>query len=180
MYAKRMKLYDEVRTYRARAKNQVVDVEKVKPNELKAMRYLRGAKPNVFSKLIGVPMDEMIAYENSEEDYVPKEIATRYVVALEILPNEHMRLRKLMNGETKEYERDRAIPFKTKKEVLERDNNKCTKCGSAETLQIHHVERFSKGGSHDVDNLVVLCVSCHAEEHKGEQGYHLLKAKVGE
>ncbi len=47
--------------------------------------------------------------------------------------------------------------------VLKRDKNKCTKCGSADNLVVHHKH-------YDMDtltyyDLVTLCRSCHKIEH---------------
>jgi len=64
---------------------------------------------------------------------------------------------------------------------------KCSKCGSKEKLEFHHVDRSTKKVdigkilSHDIDKVVteiakcvLLCSSCHHKEHiaKGEWGSH--------
>ena len=36
--------------------------------------------------------------------------------------------------------------------------------------------KHSEWGSNDSDNLMLLCASCHAEEHKNEHVYRVLKA----
>lgn len=45
----------------------------------------------------------------------------------------------------------------------------CEKCKSEGryTLasEIHHIIPLSKGGTHDLDNLMPLCKSCHAKIH---------------
>jgi 5-methylcytosine-specific restriction endonuclease McrA len=74
---------------------------------------------------------------------------------------------------------ERYIPTKIKTEVFERDNGECTLCGSDEKLHYHHITRFSDGGAHTVDNLKLLCVACHAEEHKDERSYHMLVKMAG-
>ena len=32
-------------------------------------------------------------------------------------------------------------------------------------LQVHHIEERSEGGTHEEDNLIATCISCHAEVH---------------
>jgi len=56
--------------------------------------------------------------------------------------------------------RKKAEWWSIRKQVLARDNFKCTKCGSTEKLEIHH--KRSKGGN-GLDNLETLCQKCHEE-----------------
>lgn len=83
-------------------------------------------------------------------------------------------------GESKLKETSRYLTVETRKKVNERYNNKCAVCYSEEDLHYHHIEYFSEGGSNEVDNLMLLCASCHAEEHKGEKAYYVLRAIVRE
>jgi group II intron reverse transcriptase/maturase len=46
--------------------------------------------------------------------------------------------------------------------VLERDGHRCTQCGSAENLHVHHCRARRRGGTHQMDNLQTLCECCHA------------------
>jgi len=48
-------------------------------------------------------------------------------------------------------------------EVLERDNDTCQKCGSTEQIHIHHIDWDED--NNDLDNLVLLCNSCHQKLH---------------
>lgn len=48
-----------------------------------------------------------------------------------------------------------------KQKILERDGEKCLKCGSQEKLTMQHVIPFSKGGETTSRNLVTLCESCN-------------------
>ena len=49
--------------------------------------------------------------------------------------------------------------------------NCCTQCGKCETrstpLHVHHIIPVSKGGSHRLSNLEVLCEKCHQRKHHG-------------
>ena len=52
--------------------------------------------------------------------------------------------------------------------AFERDGWRCTKCGSREKLQAHHIEpvpksRFDPTVVHRVENLETLCVTCHSK-----------------
>jgi len=44
---------------------------------------------------------------------------------------------------------------------------KCEKCGAVTGLVYHHIVPLNVGGSNDVSNIQVLCVSCHRAIHKG-------------
>lgn len=55
--------------------------------------------------------------------------------------------------------------------VLERDDYKCTECGSTNKLIVHHKDgngRGSKIKNNELDNLVTLCRSCHVNVHRKE------------
>ena len=52
-------------------------------------------------------------------------------------------------------------------EILERDGNKCVKCGETKRLHVHHLS-YTKGRDaweYPNDNLVTLCRGCHRAEH---------------
>ncbi len=40
-------------------------------------------------------------------------------------------------------------------------------CRSTRCLEIHHIVARSLGGTHDAENLIVLCDGCHAAHHRG-------------
>ena len=50
--------------------------------------------------------------------------------------------------------------------VLERDGWRCQKCGSLESLQVHHEIKRSHQGNDALANLVTLCAYCHLAEHR--------------
>jgi hypothetical protein len=56
--------------------------------------------------------------------------------------------------------------------AFERDGWKCTRCGSRENLQTHHIEPIPKGAfnpnvMHRLENLRTLCETCHHSLPKG-------------
>jgi len=55
------------------------------------------------------------------------------------------------------------VSASTRRQVLERVQHRCSRCGSSECLQLHHKRPRMIGGMNDPDNLVVLCRHCHME-----------------
>jgi 5-methylcytosine-specific restriction endonuclease McrA len=51
------------------------------------------------------------------------------------------------------------IPLSVRAQVVERQGNKCLRCGEVKTLQMHHRHKLSQGGSHD--SVIGLCLECH-------------------
>ena len=49
--------------------------------------------------------------------------------------------------------------------ILNRDGNKCVRCGSNNNLRIHHIKPVDLEGSNELDNLETLCSTCHKSEH---------------
>lgn len=74
------------------------------------------------------------------------------------------RHRKIGEGNT------RYIPVQVKAHIWERDQGKCTKCGSSKKLEIDHIKPFAAGGKSIAENLRLLCWGCNqraALEHFG-------------
>lgn len=62
---------------------------------------------------------------------------------------------------------------KTRELVWQRDQGRCQTCGSDRYLCVHHRD-FQKD-NHDLDNLVLLCRSCHTiahVEHQKDEACH--------
>lgn len=55
--------------------------------------------------------------------------------------------------------------------VLLKYNNECTKCGTKENLCVHHVIKMKPDDANynDIENLTVLCRSCHLSHHRREK-----------
>lgn len=50
--------------------------------------------------------------------------------------------------------------------VLMRDDFKCRKCGTTEPpFDVHHVIHRGKGGSDNLENLILICRRDHDKEH---------------
>ena len=51
--------------------------------------------------------------------------------------------------------------------ALNRADGVCEKCRSRGELQVHHRKPVAQGGAiFDINNLIVLCRSCHLEAHR--------------
>ena len=48
----------------------------------------------------------------------------------------------------------------------ERDSWRCTSCGKAAILEVHHVVAVKDGGTDSLDNLETKCRSCHIAHHR--------------
>lgn len=125
---------------------------------------------------------ELLYFQDNNFEKVIKELGIsrkRLVRQHNLIVDEVIELMGMNIYEKKKYESDyRYIPVNVKRQVFERDEGKCSKCGSDEKLHYHHIKRFSEGGTHSVNNLTLLCVSCHAREHKGERAYKMLKSNI--
>jgi len=54
-----------------------------------------------------------------------------------------------------------------KKQVIERDGERCNECLERGHLHLDHIEPLSKGGSNKLINLQLLCENCHSKKHGG-------------
>ena len=55
---------------------------------------------------------------------------------------------------------------KLHRRVLERDQWTCQNSGSTTELQVHHIHFRSHLGDDVEENLITLCVGCHARAHE--------------
>ena len=61
-----------------------------------------------------------------------------------------------------------TIPPRIRREVLARDQHRCTApgCGRTHFLEVHHIVSRQSGGSNQPQNLKTLCGSCHRLWHE--------------
>ena len=64
---------------------------------------------------------------------------------------------------------DRPPDWDYRRKFLLNKQNYCNSCGALEHLHIHHIRPFSAGGTHELINLMVLCETCHSNEHGGRK-----------
>lgn len=65
----------------------------------------------------------------------------------------------------------KKIPVKNRRIVEQRSGGVCESCGDRPASDVHHRQYLSRGGSHDVHNLIHLCgvgntSGCHGRAHK--------------
>ena len=82
--------------------------------------------------------------------------------------------------ETKELRNiSRTIPRVTQFRVLKRENQICSKCGSSvidKDIEFDHIIPWSKGGSSDEHNVMLLCRNCNRKKGKKFEDEHLIKS----
>jgi hypothetical protein len=59
--------------------------------------------------------------------------------------------------------------WKSRRERVWARDGSCVACGSSWNLQVHHVTPLSRGGSNRIENLRLLCETCHKVEHGGKE-----------
>ncbi|MBW6510434.1 MAG: HNH endonuclease [Desulfuromonadales bacterium] len=81
----------------------------------------------------------------------------------------------LLEADRQSPEHDRSIPDPVKRDVLRRDNYKCTVCqwshdewnrSDPRHLELHHKKHHAQGGDNTASNLVTVCTVCHDEIHR--------------
>ena len=50
------------------------------------------------------------------------------------------------------------------KKIIERDEDKCRKCGQIGNLTVHHIVPYKISKDDSAKNLITLCKRCHAKE----------------
>lgn len=62
-----------------------------------------------------------------------------------------------------------TIPPATRRQVMRRDGGRCIApgCRNHRFLDAHHLQPKSEGGSHDADNIGILCGNHHDQVHAG-------------
>ncbi len=85
------------------------------------------------------------------------------------------------------------IPPGIRAAVLDRDDYKCSYCGSTSNLTIDHVVPVSNGGTSSIENLRTLCGQCnlskgsgvrpvtiHSEKYRARNSSHILSHIIGD
>ncbi len=67
--------------------------------------------------------------------------------------------------------------IRTGKRMILEVNKTCQTCGSKNRLEIHHKDK--NRNNNDVNNLQLLCRSCHSKQHRGKEwGKKMIKSKM--
>jgi hypothetical protein len=72
----------------------------------------------------------------------------------------------------------KAIPIDIKKTLLHESGYKCSNpnCRTILTIEMHHLDQVSNGGTNSADNLIALCPNCHTQHHGGQIPIESLRA----
>lgn len=143
--------------------------------EMIAVRMFRGFTEKEMAERLGKATRYIDRAERYDDDY-SRRLRYLYVQNLKITPSEIRRIRLALSGETDRVEVDRSIPPVIRDEVYKKYESKCGDCNSTDNLHIHHKLKYSDGGKHELNNLELLCSECHAERHKNDREYRLLKS----
>ena len=54
---------------------------------------------------------------------------------------------------------------RVRQQVLHRDGWRCQSCGTMSNLEIHHKQFRSHSGDDSEENLITMCIACHAIAH---------------
>lgn len=57
-----------------------------------------------------------------------------------------------------------------REEVLFRDHGMCRRCLATQNLEVDHVVPKSMGGGDNLENLQILCTTCHRQKTSRESG----------
>ncbi len=57
--------------------------------------------------------------------------------------------------------RKRYIPASLRRQIFQRDQGKCQKCGSKYALQLDHIHPFAQNGANTTENIRLLCRNCN-------------------
>ena len=52
-----------------------------------------------------------------------------------------------------------------RQQILRRDGWRCQSCGTMSNLEIHHKQFRSHSGDDSEENLITMCIACHAIAH---------------
>lgn len=150
-------------------------INRITGAELMGMRLLRGKSREEMAEVCNESVEFIKWTENNEHDPADPICTKKYMKHLSCNMNHVEQFRRIIDGKQFDFTEERTMPSKIKKQVYKRDNNQCTNCGSKEDLHIHHIKEYSKGGLNNLENLTLLCVSCHANVHKDNVAYSMLK-----
>lgn len=61
-----------------------------------------------------------------------------------------------------------SCPEWLKKAYIKAVDNKCERCSTESSLQIHRMKRGNQGGTYKPSNCKVFCIDCHRLIHGNE------------
>lgn len=79
------------------------------------------------------------------------------------------------------YNGRKKLPPKLLKALQQEVNSSCPFCNeeNVNTFEFHHIIALSKGGTDEIDNLILVCCNCHSKIERGDIGIlDVLKKKL--
>jgi len=132
---------------------------------LKYLRKLRGWTQEEFANKLKIKRSLVGAYEEERAEpriEILEEIGSIFKLSLDEL------LQKLVALGLKEYQRVKPVAAprldskaQTKRVMWERDQRRCTNCGSYFAVQEDHKHPKAWGGQYSLNNMRLLCRSCN-------------------
>lgn len=144
--------------------------------ELLGMRLLRRKSKQEMARVIDATVSDINYIERQKDNPVLPQVVGAYMKYLNCNYNHAIQFRDIVDGKDIEFKETRHVSKHLKNKIYKKYNNKCARCESEDKLHIHHIKRYSDGGFTDLENLMLLCAKCHAEEHKDERAYYALKS----
>lgn len=148
--------------------------EEIYGPELMGMRLLRKKSIKEMVKVTGGEF-EISLIEKDDSMPAPPPLCGFYMLHLNCNMHHVYQFREILKGDKKDFNDSRSINKRLKEQVYKKCKNRCVICKSKELLHIHHIKEYAKGGRTELSNLVLLCASCHADTHKDNKAYWLLK-----
>ena len=73
-----------------------------------------------------------------------------------------------------------TFPSYIRQKAIKQRGSKCEKCGRAGFVYAHHILPVKDGGTHKIENLMLLCEDCHDAEHGRTRKKHFDGEKIHE
>lgn len=110
-----------------------------------------------------IELKRVFPYLRASNDLVATVVGTtqQYVQQIKYIPGEGVR--------------DRQVPTQLRNRTLDRDNHSCVQCGATKKLEAHHIIPRDDGGEDTLENMAILCHSCHQDVEHGNLPYNSRK-----
>lgn len=105
--------------------------------------------------------------QKGSEEFLENLRSTVYLKVAEIISKMQDK-GETFNNQYIDYWKVGDISEKTREQVLKRDNYECQVCKRKDSLHLHHLIKRKDGGTHDAENLITLCASCHRHIETGD------------
>ena len=121
---------------------------------------------NCSSNVINIEVDFPYKYNPSDDDMIVPTITIIVAIAIITFFLLVFFIYGSQEGESSQFARtpkpnNRHIPASIREKIWNRDAGRCVICGSTVDIEYDHMIPFSRGGSHSVNNIRILCKKCN-------------------